>query len=163
MDRKLVAVLGLGVAVLGVMVWVGLRYPPPPAAEPLAGDMGQLKKPAAPVPSSEGPCLAAPTDVSEEEGFAASQGLDPVEAASAARAAAQRSLSCFRGSPSVVLDLDVKVRCSGRVERVDVLDDGGASPSVVGCVTRTFQSASFPRHALPDGDSFEYPLSYSAP
>jgi hypothetical protein len=162
MDRKLLGVLGLGVGVLGLMVWVGLRYPPKPPADRLGGDMTALKHETSHA-SSERPCLAGPSDVTEEEGMAASEGLDPVEAARAARSAAQASLSCFRGSPSVTLDLNVNVKCSGRVSKVEVLDDGGASPSVVGCVTKTFEAAVFPQHALPDGDSFEYPLSYNAP
>jgi hypothetical protein len=158
-----VGLLALGtLAVLGAAAWVALREPlgRAGAADPFAGAVSTSARMALP---PERPCLAGPSDVAEEDGIAASEGLDPVEASRAVRAFAPRLLPCFRGAPTVTMDLEITVACSGRVSKVDVADDGGAGPTVARCVGDTLKYAPFPAHALPDGDTFEYPLSYTAP
>ena len=158
-----VGLLALGtLAVLGAAAWVALRNPiaPTGAAQPFAGAVSTSSRMALP---PERPCLAGPSDVAEEEGMAASEGLDPVEASRAVRSFAPRLLPCFRGAPTVTLDLEITVACSGRVSKVDVADDGGAGPAVAKCVGDTLRYAPFPQHALPDGDTFQYPLTYTAP
>ncbi|MES2640347.1 MAG: hypothetical protein V4850_12720 [Myxococcota bacterium] len=142
----------------------------PPAPEPLAPvatadapkKAKKAKKARAAGPPAEKACLPPPTDVGPED-MVASAGLDPGDVRTVMRAASQTSLACFGDSPSVVVRLSILVACTGRVAKVDVEDDGGATPEVQACVQEALRNAEFPAHALPDGDRFEYPLRYSAP
>ena len=148
--------------VLGFAAWKLAPGDAPPPATPAA----RVKSAVAPVsrkaPPAEKPCLPPPSDVGPEE-MVASAGLDADAVRSVMRTAIQGSLRCFSGSPSVELMLSVNVACSGRVAKVDVDEDGGATAEVQGCVREAIRSAEFPAHALPDGDTFQYPLRYTAP
>jgi hypothetical protein len=153
-----VAALAL-VAGLAVVAW-NRRAPPAPAASPpkVAATGDVAKVPRAP---KEKACLPPPTEV-DEDGMVASAGLDAEAVRAVMRGAVQNTLKCFAGSPSTTLMLSLNVACTGRVARVDVQDDGGAAPEVQRCVQDALKLASFPAHALPDGDTFEYPLVYTA-
>jgi hypothetical protein len=93
----------------------------------------------------------------------ASAGLDSDAVRTVMRAAAQSALRCFQGSPSVTMVLDLNVACTGRVASVGISDDGGAPSLTQTCLKEALRYAEFPAHGLPDGESFEYPLSYNAP
>ncbi len=110
----------------------------------------------------EKPCLKGPTDVGDDA-MDASAGLDPDAVRTVMHAAVQNTLKCFQGAQSVKLMLSVNVACTGRVAKVAIEDDGGATPAIQTCVQDVLKYAAFPAHALPDGDTFEYPLNYTAP
>ena len=107
-------------------------------------------------------CIPPPTDAGDE-GMVASAGLDPDVVRSVMRTAVQKVLPCFAGEASATMLLNVKVACTGQVEDVSIVEDGGASPTVRTCVQEGLKYAEFPAHQLPDGDQFEYPLRYNAP
>ncbi|MFZ5477034.1 MAG: hypothetical protein ACOZNI_09695 [Myxococcota bacterium] len=162
-DRRAIVVLALGSVALagGLAAWVWERSPPPEAGARARAPVAATGAVASALPK-EKPCLAAPTHAGEDE-MVASAGLEPEAVRGVMRSAVQGTLKCFAGSPSVTMMLTLNVACSGRVAKVDVADDGGASPEVQRCVQDVLRYAAFPAHALPDGDSFDYPLVYNAP
>jgi len=109
-------------------------------------------------------CMAGPTEVEEDDGMAASQGLSQGQAAMALDGFVHHVLPCLAGEgaqPAETLRLEITVACSGVVDGVEVLDAGDWPSSVAACVTDTLQFAEFPAHGLPDGDRFEYPLRFT--
>ena len=167
--RTLASFVAIGLAAMGILAFAALKFQPVPAA-PDAPEAAISKRAKGSVSSltrlpAEKPCLAAPTDAADDAAgsvMVASAGLDPEAVRSVMRGAVQNTLECFAGAPSVTLWLSIDVACTGRVSKVNVDDDGGASLEVQGCVKDALRTASFPAHALPDGDTFEYPLAYSA-
>lgn len=156
----LLVVALLLLAGLGAWWWSRPIAPaePVPEAAPAKKRVRKEKVQAAP----EGRCLPPPTDVGED-GMVASAGIPADEVRRVMRGAVPATLTCFEGSPSVTLHLAVTVACTGKVARVEVIDDGGASSEIQACVREALGRARFPSHALPDGDRFEYPLVYTAP
>ncbi len=127
-------------------------------AEPGAAELSDLVMPAAQS------CLAGPTDVAADEGFAAAEGLSDAQVRSAMSGFVHHTLRCFPpGTPSGRIHSAITVGCDGRVSAVDIEDDGGLSADVVGCVRETLAYATFPSHDMPDGYGFEYPLRFEAP
>ncbi|MDP2304905.1 MAG: hypothetical protein Q8P18_02640 [Pseudomonadota bacterium] len=164
MSRALLILTALGFAALVFLAYTTWTRTP--------GDLPTLvtKAPAAPQkakktrarPPAEKACLPPPSDVGPED-MVASAGLDPDAVRTVMRAAANAALPCFVDSPSVVVRLSINVACTGRVAKVDVEDDGGATAEVQGCIQGVLRAAEFPAHALPDGDTFACPLRYTAP
>jgi hypothetical protein len=167
--RVIASFAAIGLVSLGVLGFAAWKLHPEALPAPAlgkrtsaghaAGNMAAVSGPHLP---PEKPCLAAPTDAAEDE-MAASAGLDPDAVRAVMRTAVQGTLHCFEGSPSVTLMLAINVACTGRVSKVEVEEDGGASAEVQQCVQNSLRYAAFPAHALPDGDTFEYPLSYDPP
>ncbi len=167
MKRSLAIVVAVAIVALLVFAYTTIMSGPveAPAAAvevPDAPRKAKKARKAAARPPTEKACLPPPSDVGPEE-MVASAGLDPADVRTSMRAASQASLPCFVDSPSVTLQLSIVVACTGRVAKVDVKDDGGASPEVQGCVREALGAAEFPAHQLPDGDTFQYPLRYTAP
>lgn len=113
----------------------------------------------------EKPCLAGPAldDLQAEEGAVASAGLSYAEVDAAMDAFVGRTLRCVpEGSaPEGRLHAAVTVACTGRVARVEVVDAGGLPPEMVSCVRETLGYVPFPAHDMPDGYTFEYPLTFA--
>lgn len=155
--------------VAGVVAATAIYRGPTATVVPPAPPKGRIAATASLAPAGalrlppEKPCLAGPSDVAAEEGMEASAGLDFDQVRQVMRGFVPQTLKCFGNAASTTVQLEITVACTGRVARVDVADDGGASPDVVGCVKDVMRYAAFPAHALPDGDTFEYPLSYNAP
>lgn len=167
MKRALSIVVAIAIVALLVFAYTSTTSEPvaaPDAAATVPDAPRKAKKArkAAARPPTEKACLPPPTDVGPED-MVASAGLAPDDVRAGMRAASQASLPCFADSPSVTLRLSINVACTGRVAKVDVEDDGGASDAVQGCVREALGAAEFPAHALPDGDTFQYPLRYTAP
>lgn len=166
--RTLAYVAALAVAALlgvGIEHWRSTRSTDDAAAEVKAPEPAPRAKKARKArarPPAEKACLPPPTDAGPED-MVASAGLDPDAVRVGMRTASRATLPCFADSPSVTLTLSINVACTGRVARVEVEDDGGASPEVQACVREALGAAEFPAHALPDGDTFRYPLTYTAP
>lgn len=138
--------------------------PAKPGVVPLA-QPGKMSSPKLAMPS-EKPCLAGPTDVGEggdEAEFVGSAGLDAEVVGATMSGFLPKALDCFAGAPSGTVSVEVNVACSGRVAKVNVVDDGGLDAAVTGCVTDRLRYAAFPAHDMPDGFSFEFPVRYRAP
>lgn len=115
----------------------------------------------------EKPCLAPPTlEGTAEDSMAASQGLTEDQVRAAMNGFVHHTLACLRdveAYPAAVLDLEIRVACTGRVAEVRVVDPGDWMPDVARCVQDVLRHAPFPAHDLPDGDSFRYPLRFTPP
>ena len=163
--RVVATFAGFGLAcvlALGMIAW---NVRPEQLAAPESGvkkASGAVSAVKAPRLPAEKACLPPPTDAAEDE-MVASAGLDPDAVRASMRVAAQGVLPCFKGSPTVTMLLSVQVACTGRVSAVTIEDDGGAESLTQACVEAGLKYAAFPAHALPDGDQFEYPLTYNAP
>lgn len=130
---------------------------PAPKKKKAAGPAG-LKKPA------PKPCVAPPSGVDGEAGMAASEGLEPAEAGRALNTFAPQVLTCLGdASPTGTLHLRLVVACSGVVDSVKVVDRGDWPAEVASCVAERVGYAELPAHGLPDGDTVDWPLRYSAP
>lgn len=116
---------------------------------------------------AEQACLAGPDAASlgegEEPEMSASAGLSPSQVRGAMSAFVHHTLRCVpEGTqPAGTVDLHITVACTGRVAQVAVLDDGGMPEELVGCVQEVLAYAPFPAHDLPDGETFQYPLTFS--
>lgn len=112
-------------------------------------------------------CLAGPDAAALGEGdepeVSASRGLSHAQVSAAMRAFVHHTLRCVpEGTqPAGTVELHLTVACTGRVARVEVLDDGGMPPELVACVPEVLAYAPFPAHDLPDGETFRYPLRFS--
>ena len=161
--RTVLSFAGIGLAAAALLAFAAWKiHPVPPPPTVAARSTGAVTRSAGPQLPPEKPCLAAPTDAAEDE-MVASAGLDAEAVRPVMRAAIQSTLGCFHDSQEVTLMLGIHVACTGRVSQVDIEDDGGASEQVQACVRDKLRYASFPAHALPDGDLIEYPLTYTPP
>lgn len=107
-------------------------------------------------------CLSGPDGSGvEEEGMVASQGLSAAEVQGAMNAFLPKVSSClvgFDASPTQALHFSISVGCDGRVTHVGIVDGGDWQTAHADCLQQALRYAAFPAHALPDGDTFEYPL-----
>ena len=107
-------------------------------------------------------CLAGPVGSAlEDADMVASQGLDQGQASRALSAFSPELSRCLAGTdaePTGTLELELLVACSGRVERVEVVERADWPHDVAACLADTLRYAPFPAHDLPDGDVVLYPL-----
>ncbi len=109
-------------------------------------------------------CLTAPEDVElkGDEALAAAEGLTPQGIRGGVEAFLPQVSRCVRGTaPADVAWFEVRVGCDGRVMSVDPGEHGDWSPELLACVTDTLRYAAFPAHALPEGDVFTQPITFS--
>ena len=67
---------------------------------------------------------------------------------------------CFSGAwPEARVLFEMTAGCDGRVSKVMVLDDGGLSSSDLDCMRSTLSFVGFPAHDMPDGMTFQYPVT----
>ena len=67
---------------------------------------------------------------------------------------------CFSGAwPQGRVLFEITAGCDGRVSRVVVLDDGGLSSQHLDCMNATLSFVGFPAHDMPDGMTFQYPVT----
>ncbi len=115
----------------------------------------------------EKPCLSGPSldaeDAEDEASFAASAGLSRQQVRAGMNGVVQHTLRCVpEGTqPTGTMDLRITVGCNGRVSGVEVVDDGGLPGELVSCVPDVLAYGAFDSHDLPDGETFEYPLSFA--
>jgi hypothetical protein len=147
------------------LLWIACTTEPaaPPAPPPPA----PVKKRAPPKPRKPKPkpCLGT-ADVAGDAGMAASEGLSPAQVSSTMRTAFSAMAQCVAQSgaaPSAPLDLRITVSCGGVVDRVEVADPGDWPADAISCTRAAVELLEFPAHGLPDGDTFEFPLTWSAP
>lgn len=111
----------------------------------------------------EKPCLDPPTlAAGADHAMAASQGLSEAQVREAMNAFVHHTVQCLEGAdtaPREVLDLEIRVACTGRVSEVQIRDPGDWPEPTARCVREVLRHTPFPAHDLPDGDSFLYPLS----
>lgn len=108
------------------------------------------------------PCHAAPTGEGlADEGAVASAGLSYEQVKASMDAFAPTTLRCVPEGTAGRLETKIVAGCDGRVKSVEIGATGGLPADVVDCVTDTLRYAEFPAHGLPDGEVFEYPLSFS--
>ncbi|MFT7519152.1 MAG: hypothetical protein ACI9MC_001292 [Kiritimatiellia bacterium] len=110
------------------------------------------------------PCLSAPTSVDGDK-FATvgSHGLSWEQAKAALAPFVPRTTSCAPTGwiGQGTLKLDLTVACTGRVASVVVLSSGGLPDELVNCVADRMRFVPFSAHALPDGDTVRYPITFS--
>lgn len=107
------------------------------------------------------PCVELVDDLGEE-GMVASAGLDRTQVKAALDPVLQRALSCPSGDATEVrIVYEITVGCDGLVDTVRVEDDDFAPPEFVDCVADTLRYADFPAHDMPDGMTFQYPVTAS--
>ena len=67
---------------------------------------------------------------------------------------------CFSGDwPEARVLFEITAGCDGRVSKVVVLDDGGLSNDRLDCMRSTLSFVGFPAHDMPDGMTFQYPVT----
>lgn len=141
------------------------RSTPGAADEDPLADEGEESEgpqvPNLPLPRAKA-CLAGPNGAGlGDEGAVASEGLSYDQA--------QRAMSSFLPKvgtclvdldprPDQALDLAIHVGCDGRVKSVGIRNRGDWPQAHADCLVRAIERAPFPAHALPDGDTFHYPL-----
>lgn len=117
----------------------------------------------------EKPCLPPPdagqldAEGGDEPAFLASRGLSK-EQVEAAMGPFLPSLSACIGDgvwPDGVLELELRIACTGRVDRARVLDGGGMPAELGACVADRVRTVSFAAHDLPDGQELRYPVSFT--
>ncbi len=112
------------------------------------------------MPSPES-CVELVDDLGEE-GMVASEGLNRMQVKSALDAVLPHALSCPSGDLTEVrIVFELTVGCNGLVDRVVVEDDDFAPAEFVDCVAETLRYADFPGHDMPDGMTFQYPVTAS--
>ncbi len=156
---------------VGAVLWVappsGANVPAIAAKEarPSRGHRAAGDPPrTAATPPAERPCRAGPSlaDGSDGPSFAASEGLSSDEVRGVMNGAQSRFSACITDEwPDGSVHLTMTVACSGRVARVVPSRVVGLSDDLVDCVLRVLQETTFPPHALPDGETIEYPLTFS--
>ncbi|MCA9568943.1 MAG: LysM peptidoglycan-binding domain-containing protein [Myxococcales bacterium] len=57
--------------------------------------------------------------------------------------------------------VEVTVACDGRVTNTYTISAGALSATTARCVENVFRYTRFPAHDMPDGMSFQYPLTFS--
>jgi LysM repeat protein len=108
-------------------------------------------------------CLGGPAldDLSADQGMVTAEGLGHDAVSQAMNAFLPNVSSCLAGldaNPSGALTLAISVGCDGRVTRVATESRDDWPADVSDCIVQTLHYAPFPAHALPDGDTFVYPL-----
>ena len=97
-----------------------------------------------------------------DEDAVASRGLSEAQIRSAMEAFVGETLRCAPegvATPGTVV-LQLRVGCDGRVAGVTVADPGGLPDAMVACVRDVLRFTPFPAHDLPDGEVFDYPLTF---
>jgi len=110
------------------------------------------------------PCLKGPSldDLDNDDvEIRGSMGLNIDQLRAAMGPAIAQMGGCIQGEwPSATVMTEITVSCSGLVERVHVLDDGGVGSMVLECVSSVLHRQGFPPHDMPDGFSFQYPIAF---
>ena len=73
-----------------------------------------------------------------------------------------RCLADVPDRPTQTLMMEVTVACSGVVEHIAVTHHGDWTPEVAACVTGVLTHTPFPAHDLPNGEIFQFPLTFTA-
>ncbi|TNE84112.1 MAG: LysM peptidoglycan-binding domain-containing protein [Deltaproteobacteria bacterium] len=129
---------------------------PTPGSPPEAPKQDTLVRP------KPKPCLSGPTGEGlADEGAVASTGLSYAQIKSSMDAFVPHTLRCVPEGTSGRLETKIVVGCNGTVSAVEIGATGGLPAEVVACVKDTLTYAEFPAHALPDGEVFDYPLTFS--
>lgn len=125
---------------------------PPPEPEPAP------RRPA----RRGGRCKAQRTDAAEGEIVTAS-GLSASQIQSAVSRRLGRTMRCLpadlHGEYEMIVE--VTVGCDGRVTNTYTIGAGALPPAVTRCVEKVFRYTRFPAHDMPDGQSFQYPVTFS--
>lgn len=134
---------------------------PPPRTGPYFPDT-PVRTPAVSRPAAKR-CLTQRTSANTgDDGMYAGRGVS----SAAIRTALSRPLSTSRRcmppgtEGDFTITVEIKVGCDGRVANVYPINAGFVPKRILDCVGTVLSSASFPAHDLPDGQSFQYPISY---
>ena len=152
-----------------LVVWPGLVEAPPTRG---AGGR-RSRHPTGEAPTSsrglslpaELPCLLGPdeADLTGEEQMVGSRGLSRGQITTAMGPFLPIALQCTPEgtTPSGRMLTEIRVACTGRVAEVRVLDHGEFPEDMVQCIADVLGYVAFPAHDLPDGETFQYPLTIS--
>ena len=108
-------------------------------------------------------CISGPSldDLSEDvPDIQASKGLSYEEIRKPLATFLPTLGQCFSGDwPEARVLFEITAGCDGRVSKVVVLDDGGLSNDRLDCMRSTLSFVGFPAHDMPDGMTFQYPVT----
>lgn len=127
----------------------------------LLASASHAQAPADRVPTPEPErCIPFLTEIAEDEGMAAPEGLDYLQVKSALNGVIQSALYCPRpeGMSEVHLTFELKVGCNGIVDTIEASDDGGAPADYVACVASVIKKADFDAHDMESGMPVTYPV-----
>lgn len=106
-------------------------------------------------------CLAGPSgDGLADDAAVASAGLSHGQVKASMDAFLPITLRCVPQGTSGRMQTKIRVGCNGLVDLVEV-ESSGLPDEVTACVQETLAFAEFPAHDLPDGELFQYPLTFS--
>jgi hypothetical protein len=105
------------------------------------------------------PCLTPPSE--DDCGLTAPVGLGEEEIALAMDAVLPTLRRCIPAGRTLSARprLHLEVACTGLVEQVEVVEDGGLPPATAACIVDTLRYADLPAHDAPEGFGFDYRLS----
>ena len=67
---------------------------------------------------------------------------------------------CFEADwPTARVEFEITAACNGRVSKVTILNGDGVEASALECMRTTLAFVGFPAHDIPDGMTFQYPVS----
>lgn len=97
-----------------------------------------------------------------EDGMSAGKGLSSSQIKASLGRTLGLSRRCMPSGTSGQINIivEIKVGCDGRVKNVYPINQGGVPKNIMSCIETVLGSTSFPAHDLPDGQSFQYPISY---
>jgi hypothetical protein len=108
------------------------------------------------------PCLdgAAWAALAEDTGYFAPEGLSEEAIGGAMGDFLPRLARCVPPGQAMSTQLTVHIEaaCTGRVQRVTTVDDGGLAPATLSCLRDTLRYAELPAHDAPEGFGFDYRL-----
>lgn len=107
-------------------------------------------------------CKAQRTDVAEGS-MRTAAGLSEGQIQRAVNKRLGRTRSCLPPGLSGTYEMvvDITVGCDGRVTNTYTIGRGALSKKTAACVERVFRGMRFPAHDMPDGQSFQYPLTFT--
>ncbi len=131
----------------------------PRASKPSPGlpsSLAGLKKPARKA------CLAGPSEVADDKGWAGSEGLQPAEVTKGVDKMLPHMGDCITDGANVggTLWIRLNIGCDGTVHATSVAEDPGWTPEVTACVRKVLSFAEFPAHQLPKGEEVVQPISF---
>lgn len=133
----------------------------PPGTEPVPLPKATVAKPPR-KHARRSRCKAQRTDAAEGE-IVAAEGLSQGQIQAVVAKRLPRTLSCLPAglNGEYQMIVEITVGCDGRVTNTYTVGAGALSPSTTRCVEKVFRGARFPAHDMPDGQSFQYPLTFT--
>ena len=129
----------------------------------------RVRKQSAPTPSNalkmpkKKKCLAGPTLESLSDDvpdIQSSMGLSYEQIQAPMSAFLPNLGRCFESDwPTARVEFEITAACNGRVSKVTLLNGDGVDASALECMRTTLAFVGLPAHDMPDGMTFQYPVT----